>query len=128
MRARENLIGVWAYTAGVILAVIIGIVVGFRLDVPNYNILSVWITLILLALGITIGFLNESTVYNNQFLTAGVVLVLVSYFGVGAIENGILLIGFVGKTIISIFNSLLLLFVPATIVVALKTLFSLNRV
>ena len=127
MKARENLIGIWAYTAGVILAIIIGIIVGFKLDVPNYNVISAWATFVLIVLGIIIGFMNESN-SNNSFLTAGVILVVVSYFGVNAIENGILLAGFIGKAIISIFNSLLILFVPATIVVALRTLFSLAKV
>lgn len=128
MRARENSIGAWAYTAGVILAIIIGIIVGFRLDVPNYNIISTWATVILIILGIIIGFVNEISKESDTFLISGVILVLVSYFGVNAIEKGILVAGVIGKTIISIFNSLLLLFVPATIVVALKQLFSLTKV
>ncbi len=131
MKARENLIGVWAYTLGVIIAIIVGVIVGFNLDASSYNTISIWASLILIVLGITIGFMNESSIDNrpyNPFLIAGVILVLVSYFGVNSIQSGVLVVGVIGRSIVSIFNSLLLLFVPATIVVALKTLFRLTRV
>lgn len=129
MRARENSIGAWAYAIGVVIAIVVGLIVAFQLNVPNYNTISMWAAVILIVLGVLIGYAHDSSSKDsNTFLMAGVILVLVSNFGANVIQSGILVTGFIGRGIISIFNSLLLLFVPATIIVALKTLFGLIKV
>jgi hypothetical protein len=126
IRSQENVFGAWAYTIGVVLAVIIGIVVG--LDVPNINDYKIYASGILVILGLIIGFLNVGSKDMNTFLIAGVSLVIVNSFALDAVSKGILTIGAVGELLGSVFNSLLLLFVPATILVALKLLFSISKV
>src|SRR3989304_4944983 len=125
IKAREKTIGAQAFLAGVILAVIIGLSTTL---LPNalsqYN---AQIYAILVILGIIVGFFNIRAEESQTFLWAGAILVIVSRFGMDSVTGSLLGIG-VGPTVTSIFAALLALFVPATIVVALKTVFSIAKV
>lgn len=119
IRARENLVGAWAFLIGVILAVLVGIFAG--------NYLNPVILAILAILGLVMGyFVAEKDV--QTFLLASVSLVLVSYAGVQGLVLSAAISGInVGKIISSVMGALLVLFVPATIIVALKTVFSISK-
>jgi len=107
----SNTIGGWAFIIGVILAVILGAFGG----------ISQWVGIILVIIGLIVGFLNVTGKEVQPFMMAGVVLVIVTYFGGSGIEK-------LGMTWLSgIFNGILILFVPATIIVALKSVFSMAR-
>ena len=118
IRARENLFGAWAFLVGLILAVAVGLFAGSI----NPLILS-----ILAILGIVVGFfVAEKDV--QTFLLAAVSLVIVSYAGISGLVLGAAVSGFeIGRIISSILQTLLALFVPATIVVVVKTIFSISR-
>ena len=106
---KGDLIGGWSFLIGLVLAVILGAM--GRVDGA--------VSTILIVLGLIVGFLNVSDRETNQFLLAGVVLVIVSSFGSGALQ---------GLTIVAdILHAVLILFVPATIIVALKSVFSIAR-
>ena len=125
IRSRENYIGAWAFLAGVILAIVIGLSTTL---LPNaLSQYSVQIYAILVILGIIVGFFNIQSEESQTFLWAGAVLVIVSRFGMDSVVGSLLGIG-VGPTVSSIFAALLALFVPATIIVALKTVFSIAKV
>jgi uncharacterized membrane protein (UPF0136 family) len=124
IRSRENLIGAYAFLAGVILAVLVGIfaaagVVGSK---TNPIILGV-----LALLGIILGyFVAEKNV--QTFLFASVSLVIVSFAGIQGLLLDAAIRGIeIGRIVSSILGALLVLFVPSTIVVALKTVFSLAQ-
>jgi len=119
IRARENLVGAWAFLIGVVLAVLVGLFAGSNL---NPVILA-----ILAGLGIIVGyFVAEKDV--QTFLFASVSLVLVSYAGVQGLILSAAVSGVnIGKIISSMMSALLVLFVPATIIVALKTVFSIAK-
>lgn len=113
MAKGSNMLGAWAFLIGVILAVIFGFF--------NY---PVWVSWIMVIIGIIIGLLNINDKEVQPFLMAGVVLVIVSYFGGAVFANiKILDIAFLQK----ILSNMLVLFVPATIIVALKSVFSLAK-
>ena len=78
-------------------------------------------------LGIIVGFMNVTGKESQTFMIAGAVLVVVSKFGMESISGSIIGIG-IGDIFSSIFRALLVLFVPATIIVALKTVFSIVKV
>ncbi|MCU0642356.1 MAG: hypothetical protein MUF61_02150 [archaeon] len=120
IRARENVVGAWAFLSGIVLAILVGVFAS-----QNINPYLVWV---LMALGVVVGyFVAEKDV--QTFLFASVSLVVVSYFGVsGFVLNAALTGAQVGKVVSSVLGTLLILFVPATIVVALKTVFSISRV
>jgi hypothetical protein len=125
IKSRENIIGARAFLIGLILAVIAGI---FAVDKLSPLIISA-----LAVLGVTIGFfVAEKNV--QTFLLATVSLVIVSFAGIqGLVSSATLLpintvVGInIGKMVTSILSSLLVMFVPATIIVALKTVFSLAK-
>ena len=117
-RSKENLIGAWAFLIGVVLAIIIGL-----FGAPN----SSWPYIILVVLGLVVGFANISDKDSVTFLMASVSLVIVSSLG----NNTLIFISNINPILNSLSNvmtSLLVLFVPATIIVALKTVFSIARV
>ena len=121
MRAGENLFGAWMVLIGVVAAVLLGI---FQYNFSSYNL---WVYIILVILGVIIGFFSVRTDSQQQatvFLLATVSLVIVSSMG----QERLIVIREIGIPLITILNALLTMFIPATIIVAVKTLFSVASV
>ena len=128
LRSKENSIGAWSFLTGVILAVIIGVITPSFLPAATILSYSNQIYGILVLLGLIVGFTIKPEGKDAQsFLIAGAVLVVVSKFGMESITGSLIGIG-IGSIVISTFSALLVLFVPATIIVAIKTVFSLSRI
>ena len=108
------MLGSWSFLVGVILAVLLGF--GFT---GAYATQMLWAVFLL---GLVVGLLNITTSEAGSFLTSGTVLVLVSFLGVqvGIFEG-------VAPAISNILKGILTLFVPATIIVALRAVFGLAR-
>ena len=100
--------GAWAFLIGIVLAVIFG-VIG----------LSDTLLMVLFIIGIVVGLLNVTDQEVTPFLMAGAVLVIVSSLG-GQILD-------VKEWISGILNAILAIFVPATVVVAIKSVFSIAK-
>lgn len=126
LKSKENSIGAWAFLIGVILAIIIGISTTL-FSIPVLTTYSAQIYAILVILGLIVGFLNVTGKDTQTFLWAGTALVIVSKFGMESVVGSLIGIG-IGDAVASIFGALLVLFVPATIIVALKTVFSIANV
>ncbi len=126
LKSRENSVGAWAFLIGVVLAIIIGISSAL-IPIPAMEEYSAQIYAILVILGIIIGFMNVSGKDTQSFMLAGAVLVVVSRFGMDSVTGSIIGIG-IGDAVSSVFAALLGLFVPATIIVALKSVFSIAKV
>lgn len=109
-----NLIGSWSFLIGLVLAVLLG--VGFT---GSYASTMVWLVFLL---GIIVGLLNITVAEASGFLTSGTVLVLVSFLGA---QEGVF--DGVAPLITNVLRSILALFVPATIIVALRAVFGLAR-
>lgn len=125
--SKENSVGAWAFFMAVIFAVLVGL---STLLIP-FSFLtkySSFIYLILVVLGVIVGVSIKPNGKDSQtFLIAGTIIVIVSKFGMESVISSLIGIG-VGDTASSIFASLLALFVPITIVVALKTVFGMAKV
>lgn len=108
------MLGSWSFLVGVVLAVLLGL--GFT---GAYATQMLWAVFLL---GLVVGLLNITTSEAGSFLTSGTVLVLVSFLGVqvGVFEG-------VAPSIANILKGILTLFVPATIIVALRAVFGLAR-
>lgn len=129
LKSRETSIGAWAFLIGVLLAVIIGVSMSSFLPLDAITRYSPQIYAILVILGIVVGFSIQVSGKDSQtFLITGAILVVVSKFGMESVTTGSLIGIGVGALVASVFAALLALFVPATIIVALKSLFSLARV
>ncbi len=105
-----NTIGGWAFLIGVLLAIIIG---------AGWIKASNGWTIGFLVIGLIIGLLNIADEETTPFLMSGVILIIASSLGNDSLGS----IGWVS----GILNSLLAIFVPATIVVAIRNVFSLAR-
>ena len=126
--AKENSIGAWAFLIGVVLAVLIGLS-GSVFSISFFKQYSAQVYGFLVLLGLIVGFSIKIT--NNKdsqtFLIAGAILVIVSKFGMDSVTGSLIGIG-IGDAVASTFATLLALFVPATIIVALKSVFSVTRI
>jgi hypothetical protein len=127
IKSKENSIGAWAFLIGVILAVAIGLFTKL-IPIPALTKYSSFIYLILVILGIIVGASINVTGGNSQtFLITGTVIVIVSRFGMESAIGSLIGIG-LGDTVSSTFAALLALFVPATIIVAIKTVFGIAKI
>jgi len=117
IKSRENLIGAWAFLFGIILAVVVGLFAGENTSPIILGILAI--------LGLVVGFsVSEKNV--QTFLFASVSLVIVSFAGMQGLVLSAAVMGIsIGKIVASILGTLLVLFVPAAIIVSLKTVFSI---
>jgi hypothetical protein len=127
IKSKENTIGAWAFLIGVILAIIIGISTSSFLSIESITSHSKQIYAVLVILGILVGSMGVKGKESQTFLIAGVILVIVSKFGMESVTGSLIGIG-VGDVVSSTFAALLALFVPATIIVALKTVFSIAKI
>jgi len=113
-KSKQNKIGAWAFLIGIVVAVTLGV---FSAQVTaGTKIIVLWV---LIFLGILIGVLNITNKESKNFLLTSLALVLVSYFG-GTVLNTIPALG-------NILWALLVLFVPTTIIVALKLVFEMAK-
>ncbi len=128
LKSKENSVGAWAFLIGVILAVIIGIATSSFIPISKVAQFSSPIYAILVILGIYVGFkIHVEGKDSQNFLIAGAILVIVSKFGMESVTGSLIGIG-IGDTVASTFSALLALFVPATIIVAIKSVFSLAKI
>ena len=101
-------LGRWSFLAGVLLAVVF-----------SFFTAGTWLPWLLVVLGLVVGLLNIDEKEVGAFLTAGTVLVLMGYLGGQTLESVAYLSGML--------SNLLTLFVPATIVVAVKSVLTLAK-
>ncbi len=78
-------------------------------------------------IGLIVGFVNTEGKSSQIFLFAGLSIVIVGALGVGALEY-ISLNNYIVSSLRNVLSSLLVLFIPATIIVALKTVFSMAKI
>ena len=109
----SNKLGSWAFIAGLVLAVLLGLGLG-----AGYEVTLIWILFIV---GVVVGVLNVTARETDRFLTAGTVLALVAFLGssVGVFSSVAVLQ--------NILRGILTLFVPATIGVALNAVYEVAR-
>ena len=128
IKAHENSVGAWAFLIGVILAIIIGLGSASFLSFENLMRYNAQIYGILVILGLVIGFsIKVSGKDSQNFMIAGAILVIVSKFGMESVLGSLIGIG-IGDVVASVFAALLSLFAPATIIVALKSVFSMAEI
>jgi len=123
VKSKENLMGAWAFLIGVVMAVALGLSQKFLAFSPTSSIPYA----ILVVLGIVIGFLNVGDKDSRTFLLASLSIVIVGGLGNSTlifISNIAPILGFLSE----IMKALLVLFIPATIIVALKTVFSIAKI
>ena len=121
VRAKENLLGAYAFLVGVVLAVIIGL-----FNEPLQSSGGLFYSALVI-IGLVVGFMNVGDKDSSTFLLASLSLVIVGALGMEPLKY-IALNNFVVDTLRNVLGSLLVLFVPATIIVALKTVFAMAKI
>ncbi len=110
----QNLLGSWSFLVGLVLAIILGLGLS-----GQYQGTVLWVVF---GLGIVVGLLNVGASEVGAFLTSSTILVLVSFLGIQVgIFKGL------APTILNILKGILTLFIPATIIVALKSVFVMAK-
>ena len=104
-----DVVGKWAFLIGVILAVVLGL---FDPVMGNWAI-------VLVVIGLIVGLLNVTDKEVAPFLMSGAVLIIASALG-GSLMSDMPYVG-------AVLDALLAVFVPATVIVAIKNVFSLAR-
>ena len=126
IRSVENSFGSRLFLFGVVLAIAIGLLISFFPDIAQGY--SKIIYPLIVFLGIIVGLSIETNGRDSQvFLTTGAIIVILSKFGMESVLISSLGHG-VSATVYSIFSVLIILFIPATIIVAIKTILKLNNV
>ncbi len=121
IRSRENVVGAWAFLIGVVLALIGGMLSAL------FGHLNTVVLGLLMVLGFVVGFIGVSPNDVQKFLTAAVSLVIVTYAGSAGVRNIEFLEWQIGNVVSSTLGALLVLLVPATIIVAVRSLFSISQ-
>jgi len=109
-KMKSNLLGAWAFLIGVVLALVFAFLQSYA---------GMWLVYVLFAVGLIVGLLNITDTEANQFLLASVALVIVSSFGSLVLTA----ISFVSAML----DNLLTIFVPAAVIVALKSVFNVAK-
>lgn len=121
MAAKGNSgVGSWAFILGVIIAVIGG---AFGNYLPG--LYAAWITLLLVILGLIVGFMNISQKEANDFLIAAIALILVGTLANLAILDTI--VPTLGTVVISIVQNIAAFVAPAALVVSLTAVAKLAK-
>lgn len=110
-----SFLGSLAFLFGAAIAVVIGVI--------NPEGASTVLSSLLILLGLVVGFLNITTKERNSFLFATVSLVIVSFFG-GAVLGEVAVIG---SYLEAVLRAILTFVIPATLVVAIKAVYSLEE-
>ena len=121
VKSRENLIGAYAFLVGVILAVILGL---FNQSLESAG--GVFYSVLVL-IGLIVGFMNVGDKNSSTFLMASLALVIVGALGNEPLKY-VAQNNYVVSALRNILSSLLVLFVPATIIVSLKTVFAMAKI
>jgi hypothetical protein len=117
----EEKIGHYSFIAGVILAVVLGI---FSTQLTGTTA-EPWLASLLVILGLVVGFINVTGKATKEFMMVAVVLILAVY--AGDASKTLSAVQIVGPYLAGIFTQILAFVVPATIVVALKDIWSLGK-
>ena len=116
----EQKIGHYSFIGGVIIAVVLGLVPAATLGTA-----AVWLTSLLVILGLIAGFLNVSGKETKEFMMVATVLIIASFAGGASGTLGGVQI--IGQYLQGIFVSVLAFVVPATVVVGLKDIWALGQ-
>ncbi|MEK6885898.1 MAG: hypothetical protein AABX17_02950 [Nanoarchaeota archaeon] len=115
MAKTKNMLGSWAFLIGVLLAVIVGIFNGLEI----YSLNTTLVVAVLMVIGIIIGLFNITSVESMPFLFSGLALIIAGVFGAGVLQS----VPVASSTLVAMLE----IFIPATIVVAIRNVFSMAK-
>jgi hypothetical protein len=123
----------WAFTAFVVIAIVMGLVVGYmansaslHLADSNVRDANTYVTLILLILGIVVGLISITAKEVTPFLIAAIALIVASISNVWSpLQNGTLDLLYYWA--IEILSYIVAFTAPAAVIIAIKSVFAIER-
>jgi lysylphosphatidylglycerol synthetase-like protein (DUF2156 family) len=123
----------WAFTAFVIIAIVMGLVVGYMANVATAHLLdsnvenaNTYVTLILLILGIVVGLISITAKEVTPFLIAAIALIVASISNVWSpLQNGTLDLLYYWAT--EILSYIVAFTAPAAVIIAIKAVFTMEK-
>lgn len=119
-------VGSYAFLIGVIIAILAGLVPLVEMLMGTILVEGVapWIALILVVLGLIIGFLNIHDKHVSDFLIATIAVAMI---GLVALNPAIMIVDPVVLVLNTIIGNIVTLVAPAALVVGLKQILSLSK-
>jgi Na+/H+-dicarboxylate symporter len=123
----------WAFIAFVIIAIVMGLIVGYMADSANAHWLdsdvsnaNTYVTLVLLILGIVVGLISITSKEVTPFLVATIALIVASISNVWSPlnSNGIHLLYYWATAILSYIVAFA---APAAVIIAIKAVFAMEQ-
>ena len=111
MARKGSRLGSWAFLIGLVIAVVVGFGLGGGLGQG--------MVITLFVIGLIVGLLNVVDEEVTPFLMSGTVLIIAASLSKDVLST----VTFIG----SVLDALLILFVPATVVIAVKNVFQLAK-
>lgn len=115
----DQRVGGWAFILGIVIAIIAGLIAGY-LDIVTAG----YIALVLVILGLIIGFLNLNDKEMQPFLIAAIALMLMQMSAGGLVLLDKVING-LGTILASMVSNIAVFVMPAALVVALKAVYKL---
>ena len=110
-------LGSYAFIIGVVIAILAGIGAAGILGG-----LAVWVPLLLVILGLLVGYLNITDKETDKFLIAGIALVVL-----GTTAQGLAVIPSIGIYMAGIVEQVAIFVAPAALIVGLKSIYGLAK-
>jgi hypothetical protein len=114
----DQRVGAWAFILGILIAIIAGIATAVNIALGGV------ITLLLVILGLIVGFLNISDKEVQKFLIAAIALMAVGTANLGAINTAVPVLGTALVYVVQFIGAFV---APAALVIALKAVYNLAR-
>lgn len=113
-------LGKWCFIIGVVVALILGIVTGIGSSLGATAM--AWLALLLVVLGLIVGFVNITKKEATPFLVAAIALLIANTAGLVNINT---LVPYLGSILEGIVFYVLVMVAPAALVVAVKAFYEL---
>ena len=117
---KDGKIGEWAFIVFVIIAILSGLVAGIA-----GKSATGWVTLVMVILGIVIGFTTITTKEATPFLTAAIALLVANAGGVFLVIDQVLKP--LGTIIDAIVGNVAAFVAPAAIILAIKAIINISK-
>ena len=111
--------GKLAFLIGIIICVLLGLAAWFAPAIIQG--MAGLVTLVLIVLGIVVGFLNINEKHNNEFLIA---VIAVTLIGSITVQQIVALVPIIATIVTAVFQNVVALIAPAALIVGLKQILS----
>lgn len=123
----------WAFVAVVVIAIVMGLVVGYMVNIAaahfsdsNVANANAYVTLILVILGIVVGFISVTAKEVTPFLVAAIALIVAGLSNIWSLlENGTLNLLYYWAT--EILTYIVAFAAPAAVIIAVRSLLAMEK-